>query len=157
MSERIFKMQLLLLIFGTYGTKIVSILDFEIAKQALFQNPIERLRFHTCTGTGTCTCSALCQLKHVNTHGDAGFVGLSTMHYMPIHTKLCVNMRITRNRSPQNRCIIEHSKVRVLNVKNTGKPIQLVISRSIYFKMTLTGFLLATNTRSRTRVISQPH
>ena len=41
----------------------------------------------------------------VNELGDAGGVGHCNMHYMPIHTKLCVKMRITRNRTPQNRYI----------------------------------------------------
>ena len=41
------------------------------------------------------TC--LCQPKNINVHSDAGDAGHSSMHYVPIHTKLCIKMRITRN------------------------------------------------------------
>ena len=69
---------------------------------------LERLIFHT--STGTCMCSAIekpvcVSRKKINAHGDAGDVGYSNISYMPIHTKLCVNMRVTRNRTSQNRCI----------------------------------------------------
>ena len=44
----------------------------------------------------------MCQLKNIKAHGDARNVGHSNMHYMPIHTKLRVNM-----------CMIRISKLRV--------------------------------------------
>ena len=46
----------------------------------------------------------LCQLKHISAHNDVGCFGHSGMHYMPIYTKLSINMRITWKRTPQNRC-----------------------------------------------------
>ena len=87
------------------------------------------------------TC--LCQLKNINAHGDAEDVGHSNIHYMPIHTKLCVNMRIIGNRTPQNRSKTESSKVRVLNLfQNIWlNQHQHVISRSTCLKVTLTGFI----------------
>ena len=66
---------------------------------------------------------------------DAGDVGHSNMHYMLIHTKLSVNMHITRNRTPQNRCIYCALKITWIWVN------QLMISRKIYLKMPLTGFI----------------
>ena len=68
-----------------------------------------QLESHTCTGTRTCSAIEkpflfLCQLKNINAHGDAARIG---------H-----NIRISRNRTPQT----EHPKLRVLDLKNMGKP-----------------------------------
>ena len=48
----------------------------------------------------------LCQLK-ISVRTAMPGVGHSKMYYMPVHTKVCVNMRRTRNRTPQNRCGVE--------------------------------------------------
>ena len=97
--------------------------------------------------TDTCTCSAI-DMSAGNYQytrrcgegvGGGGGVGYSNIHYMPIPTKLCVNLHITRNRTPQNRCIYWALRITCTQFQNYGLN-QLVISRSIYFKMTLTGF-----------------
>ena len=48
-------------------------------------------------------------------------VGHSALHYMPVHTKVCANMHITRKKHLKIDVFIYHSKLRVLNLKNTGK------------------------------------
>ena len=54
----------------------------------------------------------------------------SNMHYMPIHTKLCVNMRITRNGTPQNRCILS----------STSKAAHLILNNSVTVTQTHSKF-----------------
>ena len=73
--------------------------------------------------TGTCTYSAIEKPVRVSWKismriGDAGGVGHSNMHCMPIHSKLCVNMRITRNRTPHSRCIYWALKLTCGSVQN---------------------------------------
>ena len=51
-----------------------------------------------------------------------GGVRHSNMHYIPIHTNLCINMRKLEMEHLRIDVNIEHSELCVLSLKNTGKP-----------------------------------
>ena len=63
-------------------------------------------------------------------------------------------MRITRNRTPQNRCIYWALKIYVLNLKNTGKP-ACDFEIDLFEDNTKMIQYLATSTGTRTSSISQ--